>query len=289
MRAGCCRARRSSMRCSALRSVSACANALIPTGTFNSEDIWPAGLFLEKNTPADPPAADDAATRNFLPEVSKLDKAVRKLPAELPVVILVPPTFASTVPQPGSAVAWERQACDAALTDDRRRPPAQQFHQLPRRQRADPRPRQLPRLHPLSSADRRENIGRNCREHPLWAKRPGSISDQSSPIASSRPSSQSIRASPRWIFPLVVFGSVPGRISAIWRANNSCWSATPSRISPFDLLRIDPVALGAFDLLDDRQGLFAVLDRRRRMPLRHSGGARGAGAAPSARCPAGSG
>jgi hypothetical protein len=40
---------------------------------------------------------------------------VRKLPAELPVVILVPPTFASTVPQPGSAVAWERQACDAAL------------------------------------------------------------------------------------------------------------------------------------------------------------------------------
>jgi hypothetical protein len=86
-----------------------------PTGTFNSEDIWPAGLFLEKNTPADPPAADDAATRNFFPEVSKLDEVVRKLPAELPVVILVPPTFASTVPQPGSAVAWERQACDAAL------------------------------------------------------------------------------------------------------------------------------------------------------------------------------
>jgi hypothetical protein len=45
-----------------------------PTGTFNSEDIWPAGLFLEKNTPADPPAADDAATRNFFPRYRSLTR-----------------------------------------------------------------------------------------------------------------------------------------------------------------------------------------------------------------------
>ena len=86
-----------------------------PTGTFNFEDVWPAGQFFEKNYPADPPAVDDAAIRNLFPEASKLDEMIRKLPAEVPVVILVPPTFASTVPQPGSGLARERQACNDAL------------------------------------------------------------------------------------------------------------------------------------------------------------------------------
>ena len=86
-----------------------------PTGTFNSEDVWPAGQFFEKNYPADPPAVDDAAIRNVFPKASKLDEMVRKVPAEVPVVILVPPTFASTVPQPGSGLARERQACNDAL------------------------------------------------------------------------------------------------------------------------------------------------------------------------------
>jgi hypothetical protein len=40
---------------------------------------------------------------------------VKRLAPDVPVVILVPPTFATTVPQPGSAVAGERQACNAAL------------------------------------------------------------------------------------------------------------------------------------------------------------------------------
>ncbi|HEY7844334.1 MAG TPA: hypothetical protein VID30_11730 [Bradyrhizobium sp.] len=87
-----------------------------PSGTFNSEDVWPAGQFFAKNSPADPPPAMDAASRDVFPEVTKLDDVVRKLPPDVPVVILVPPTFATTVPQPGSAVAVERQACNAALS-----------------------------------------------------------------------------------------------------------------------------------------------------------------------------
>ena len=86
-----------------------------PSGTFNSEDVWPVGQFFEKNLPADPPPAADAASRDVFPEVAKLDAVVKELPPDVPVVILVPPTFAPTVPQPGSAIAAERQACNAAL------------------------------------------------------------------------------------------------------------------------------------------------------------------------------
>jgi hypothetical protein len=86
-----------------------------PTGTFNTDDVWPVGQFFEKNTPADPaPSAVDASPISY-PEVARLDDAVKKLPADLPVVILVPPTFAATVPQPGSALAMERATCNSAL------------------------------------------------------------------------------------------------------------------------------------------------------------------------------
>jgi hypothetical protein len=84
-----------------------------PSGTFNTEDVWPAGQFFARNDPRDPPP--DAARADIFPEVTKLDDAVKKLPSEVPVVILVPPTLASTVPPPGSALAAERQACNAAL------------------------------------------------------------------------------------------------------------------------------------------------------------------------------
>ena len=63
----------------------------------------------------------------------------------------------------------------------------------------------------------------------------------------------------RWILPLVVFGSVPGLISTICRANSSCWSVTFSRISPFISVAIDSVALGALDLLDDDKRFLAAL------------------------------
>ena len=45
-----------------------------------------------------------------------LDQALRKLPADVPVVLIVPPTFHTVIPQPGTEAAAEREACNAALT-----------------------------------------------------------------------------------------------------------------------------------------------------------------------------
>jgi hypothetical protein len=86
-----------------------------PTGTFSPEDVWPVGQFFAKNGPADPPPASDAAHRDVFPEIEQLEGVIKNLPAELPIVLLVPPTFASTVPQPGTVQADERQACNRAL------------------------------------------------------------------------------------------------------------------------------------------------------------------------------
>ena len=86
-----------------------------PTGTFDSEDTWPIGEFRDTNRPADPPPATSAALRDVFPWVSDLDEVIRKLPADVSVVVLVPPTAAPTVPQPGTPEATERDACNAAL------------------------------------------------------------------------------------------------------------------------------------------------------------------------------
>jgi hypothetical protein len=86
-----------------------------PTGTFDSEDTWPIGEFRDMNRPADPLPAVSAALRDVFPWVSKLDAVIKQLPNEIPVVVLVPPTLASTVAQPGTPEAADREACNAAL------------------------------------------------------------------------------------------------------------------------------------------------------------------------------
>jgi hypothetical protein len=86
-----------------------------PTGTFDSEDTWPVGEFRNTNHPADPPPAVNAVLRDVFPWASELGDAIKKLPADVPVIVLVPPTAAPTVPQPGTPEARERDACNAAL------------------------------------------------------------------------------------------------------------------------------------------------------------------------------
>jgi len=49
------------------------------------------------------------------PGVALLGVAIRKLPADVPVVLFVPPVFYSTLPKAGSAAAAEEAACKAAL------------------------------------------------------------------------------------------------------------------------------------------------------------------------------
>lgn len=86
-----------------------------PTGTYDPSDVWPPGKFYEINAPKDPRPAATTAGRELLPDVSQLDEAIRKLPPDVAVVLVVPPTFYTKVPEPGTAAAEERQACNAAL------------------------------------------------------------------------------------------------------------------------------------------------------------------------------
>lgn len=86
-----------------------------PSGFFSYEDIWPPGTFHEVNRPRDPPPAATAAERVILPEVARLDAAIKKLPADIPVVVVVPPTYFPTIAGSGTAAALDREACNAAL------------------------------------------------------------------------------------------------------------------------------------------------------------------------------
>lgn len=85
-----------------------------PNGFFSYEDIWHPGVFRATNWPRDPAPSDSAAALNF-PEISLLDAAVKQLPAGIAVVLVVPPTFHTTVARPGTPAAAERDACNAAL------------------------------------------------------------------------------------------------------------------------------------------------------------------------------
>jgi hypothetical protein len=86
-----------------------------PDGFVSYEDIWPPGQFKEIGWPRDPVPALSAEMRATFPEIAVLGDIVRKLPANVPIVIFVPPTFAATVPKAGTEAALERSACDAAL------------------------------------------------------------------------------------------------------------------------------------------------------------------------------
>jgi hypothetical protein len=84
-----------------------------PAGAF--KDIWPPGEFHEINRPKDPPPAATLDGRDVLPEVSRLDELIKKLPVDVAVVLVVPPTLYPTVAQPGTVAAAESEACNAAL------------------------------------------------------------------------------------------------------------------------------------------------------------------------------
>jgi hypothetical protein len=86
-----------------------------PTGAFNSDDVWPPGEFHEANRPKDPSPAATVAGRGIFPEVSLLDDMIKKLPVGVAVALVVPPTLSTTVAQPGTVAAAERDACNAAL------------------------------------------------------------------------------------------------------------------------------------------------------------------------------
>ncbi|WP_441237880.1 hypothetical protein [Bradyrhizobium sp. 930_D9_N1_4] len=86
-----------------------------PDGFVSYEDIWPPGQFKDIGWPRDPAPALPAEMRGTFPEIAALEDIVRTLPPDVPVVIVVPPTFAATVPKPGTETALDRNLCDVAL------------------------------------------------------------------------------------------------------------------------------------------------------------------------------
>jgi hypothetical protein len=84
-----------------------------PDGFFNYEDVFP-----RDKHPTIAPAEEPAFTgqvSDVFPLANLLDGAVKKLPADVSVVVLMPPIFYAIVPQPGTVEAAEGKACKAAF------------------------------------------------------------------------------------------------------------------------------------------------------------------------------
>ncbi len=85
-------------------------------GAFNYEQHFPPNLHPAASTQSGPaqPAFTGTIDEPF-PVVALLADEIKKLPADAAVVLMVPPTFYTIVPSPGSREAAEQAACDAAL------------------------------------------------------------------------------------------------------------------------------------------------------------------------------
>src|SRR3954467_3745309 len=85
-----------------------------PDGFWDYENNG-AGEFQPVIVPRDDGGPATAKVSEDFPGVALLDAAIKKLPPDLPVVLLVPPTYYTMLPKPGSLGAAEAQACASAL------------------------------------------------------------------------------------------------------------------------------------------------------------------------------
>jgi hypothetical protein len=86
-----------------------------PDGFWSYEEVWPPGERqpVVKPRAEEPPFTGEVS--DVFPMEALLADAIAKLPADVPVVLLVPPTFYISVPQPGSRAAAEHEACTTAF------------------------------------------------------------------------------------------------------------------------------------------------------------------------------
>jgi hypothetical protein len=85
-----------------------------PDGFWSYEEVWPPGQKQPAVTPRQQPPLFNGTVSNVFPVQAMLARAVAKLPADVPVVLLVPPVFHTMLPRSGSRPAAEREACNAA-------------------------------------------------------------------------------------------------------------------------------------------------------------------------------
>ena len=144
------------------RSVLA-ARAHDPRRLLELRGGFPPGKSNRRRAAASTAAVHRQGQRSF-PVEALLGDAIKKLPADVPVVLLMPPTFYTIVPHPAASRRPNMKPA-RRLSGARGRPAAQQFHRLSHRQCLDPRSREFCRSHPLSRDDRAKNPRGHRRQH----------------------------------------------------------------------------------------------------------------------------
>jgi hypothetical protein len=86
-----------------------------PDGFWSYEEVWPPGEKQPAIAPLAEPPPFTGKVSDAFPAEALLGDAIGKLPADVPIVLLVPPTFYSMVPHPGSFAAAEHEACTKAF------------------------------------------------------------------------------------------------------------------------------------------------------------------------------
>jgi hypothetical protein len=86
-----------------------------PDGFWSYEEVWPPGERQPVIAPQQEPPPFTGKVSDVFPIEALLGDTIRKLPADVPVVLLVPPTFYTVVPHPGSQAAAEHEACTTAF------------------------------------------------------------------------------------------------------------------------------------------------------------------------------
>jgi hypothetical protein len=82
-----------------------------PDGFFNYEDVFPREKHPLAVPLGEPTPTFIGQVSNVFPIAALLNGAIKTLPADVSVVVLMPPTFYTIVPAPGSLDAAEREAC----------------------------------------------------------------------------------------------------------------------------------------------------------------------------------
>jgi hypothetical protein len=82
-----------------------------PDGFWSYEEVWPPGEKQPDVTPLPAPPPFTGKVSELFPAEALLRDTIARLPGDVPVILLSPPTFYTTVPVPGSAAAAEHQAC----------------------------------------------------------------------------------------------------------------------------------------------------------------------------------
>lgn len=86
-----------------------------PDGFFNYENVFPRDKHPVAPSQQEPAQAFTGRVSDVFPVARLLEGEIRKLPADVSVVVLMPPVFYPIVPRPGSPEAAEGDACKAAF------------------------------------------------------------------------------------------------------------------------------------------------------------------------------